>query len=199
MFNFAHMQQPIPQIAIFASGNGSNAENIITTLRDKHHIPVAVVISNKPDAYALTRARRLGVDTLYISNDDFARNPQLVISELRQRHVTIIALAGFMRRVHSDIVRAFPGRILNIHPSLLPAYGGKGMWGHHVHEAVIAAGERHSGATVHIVSEEIDKGDILIQGRIDVAPTDTPDTLAAKIHTVEHSIYPAALLALLRR
>jgi phosphoribosylglycinamide formyltransferase-1 len=191
------MQQTAPQIAIFASGNGSNAENIITTLRDKHQISVALVVSNKQDAFALTRARKLGVDTLYISNDDFANNPQLVINELRRRNVSLIVLAGFMRKVHPEIVRAFPEHILNIHPSLLPAYGGKGMWGHHVHEAVIAAGERHSGATVHIVSEEIDKGAILIQGRVNVAPTDTPESLAAKVHTVEYSIYPAAILALI--
>jgi phosphoribosylglycinamide formyltransferase-1 len=104
-----------------------------------------------------------------------------------------------MRKVHDDIVKAFPGHILNIHPSLLPAYGGKGMWGHHVHEAVIAAGEKVSGATVHLVTEHIDGGDIILQGHVEVTPDDTPDTLEQKVHKIEYDIYPKAILTLINK
>jgi phosphoribosylglycinamide formyltransferase-1 len=183
-------------IAIFVSGNGSNAENIITTFADSDTIKVSLVVSNKADAYGLTRAQRLGVESLYISNQDFAENPAAVLAELEKRDISMIVLAGFMRKIHDKIVDKYRDRILNIHPSLLPAYGGKGMWGHHVHEAVIAAGEKESGATVHIVSEHIDSGAIVMQGRVEVTPTDTAATLEAKVHQIEYEIYPKAILAL---
>jgi phosphoribosylglycinamide formyltransferase-1 len=155
-----------------------------------------LVVSNKADAYGLTRAQRLGVESLYISNQDFAENPAAVLAELEKRDISMIVLAGFMRKIHDKIVDKYRDRILNIHPSLLPAYGGKGMWGHHVHEAVIAAGEKESGATVHIVSEHIDSGAIVMQGRVEVTPTDTAATLEAKVHQIEYEIYPKAILAL---
>ncbi len=183
-------------IAIFVSGNGSNAENIITTFADSDTIKVSLVVSNKADAYGLTRAQRLGVESLYISNQDFAENPAAVLAELEKRDISMIVLAGFMRKIHDKIVDKYRDRILNIHPSLLPAYGGKGMWGHHVHEAVIAAGEKESGATVHIVSEHIDSGAIVMQGRVDVTSTDTAATLEAKVHQIEYEIYPKAIMAL---
>lgn len=180
-------------IAIFASGNGSNAENIIRSFQDDESVGVSLVISNKSDAPVLARAQRLGVEKLFVSTNDFRANPQFVIKELRQRNINLIVLAGFMLKVHDDIVNAYRNRILNIHPSLLPAYGGKGMWGHHVHEAVIAASEKISGATVHLVSEHIDGGDIIMQGQVEISPNDTPTTLEAKVHEVEYDIYPKAI------
>jgi phosphoribosylglycinamide formyltransferase-1 len=184
-------------IAILASGSGTNAENIIRRFATSTEAEVSLVISNKPDAMALTRAERLGVETLYVSNDDFARQPQKVIDALRSRNIDLVVLAGFMRKIHDEIVAAYPGRILNIHPSLLPAYGGKGMWGHHVHEAVIAAGEKRSGATVHLVSEQIDGGAIVMQGEVEVTANDTAQTLEAKVHAVEYELYPRAIHKLL--
>jgi phosphoribosylglycinamide formyltransferase-1 len=184
-------------IAIFASGNGSNAENIIRAFQNSSMVNVELVVSNKPEAFVLSRAQRLGVDTLYISNQDFRENPQQVIAMLQQRDIQLVVLAGFMIKIHDEIVAAYPNRILNIHPSLLPAYGGKGMWGHHVHEAVIAARETESGATVHFVSEHIDAGAIVMQGRVEVTPQDTPETLEAKVHAVEYDIYPRAILQVL--
>jgi phosphoribosylglycinamide formyltransferase-1 len=160
-------------------------------------VNVELVVSNKPEAFVLSRAQRLGVDTLYISNQDFRENPQQVIAILQQRDIQLVVLAGFMIKIHDEIVASYPNRILNIHPSLLPAYGGKGMWGHHVHEAVIAAGETESGATVHFVSEHIDAGAIVMQGRVEVTPQDTPETLEAKVHAVEYDIYPRAILQVL--
>jgi phosphoribosylglycinamide formyltransferase-1 len=184
-------------IAILASGSGTNAENIIRRFATSTEAEVSLVISNKSDAMALTRAERLGVETLYVSNDDFARQPQKVIDALRSRNIDLVVLAGFMRKIHDEIVAAYPGRILNIHPSLLPAYGGKGMWGHHVHEAVIAAGEKRSGATVHLVSEQIDGGAIVMQGEVEVTANDTAQTLEAKVHAVEYELYPRAIHKLL--
>jgi phosphoribosylglycinamide formyltransferase-1 len=182
------------KIAIFASGHGSNAENIIKTFRDNNGPIVSLLVSNKPDAYVLTRGHQLGIESLFISNKDFRESPQKIITELRRRAIDIIVLAGFMIKVHDDIVKAYRNQILNIHPSLLPAYGGKGMWGHHVHEAVIAAGEKVSGATVHLVSEHIDGGDIIMQKRVDVTADDTPKSLEAKIHEVEYDLYPKAIM-----
>jgi phosphoribosylglycinamide formyltransferase-1 len=189
----------VHRLAIFASGNGSNAENIITSFKGNDNVDVALVISNKADALVLNRAKWHGVEAIHFSNADFAQNPQLIIDALNSRNIDIIILAGFMRKVHDDIVKAFPGRILNIHPSLLPAYGGKGMWGHHVHEAVIAAGEKVSGATVHLVTEHIDGGDIILQGHVEVTPDDTPDTLEQKVHKIEYDIYPKAILTLINK
>jgi phosphoribosylglycinamide formyltransferase-1 len=181
-------------IAIFASGNGSNAENIIKSFNNNDKgINVILIISNKADAPVINMAKRLGVEAIYIPNSDFKANPQIVISELSQRNINLIVLAGFMIKVHDDIVNAYKNRILNIHPSLLPAYGGNGMWGHHVHEAVIAAGESVSGATVHLVSEHIDGGEIIMQGKVEISECDTPTTLEAKVHQIEYDIYPKAI------
>ena len=185
-------------IAILASGSGTNAENIICAFKNNSTANVALVISNKPDAPVLDKAVRHGVKTLHISNDDFVNNPRRIIDELHDRHIDLVVLAGFMRKVHSDIIAAYPNRIINIHPSLLPAYGGKGMWGHHVHEAVIAAGEHVSGITVHYVTDDIDGGAIVAQREVPVMPHDTATTLEERIHDAEYEAYPAAILSVLK-
>lgn len=181
-------------IAIFASGSGTNAENIARIFNEGSRIRVALVVTNRRNAGVIGRMEALDVPVEYVPNSVWDEEPEKVVALMRERGIDLIVLAGFMHFVSPVIVEAFRGRILNIHPSLLPAYGGKGMYGHHVHEAVVAAGERESGVTVHYVTEEMDKGEILMQERVEVTPDDTPETLEAKIHPVEYSLYPRAIV-----
>lgn len=185
------------KIAILASGSGSNAENIVRHFHGGDDVRVAVVLSNKADAGVHERMQCLGVETVTLGNDVWADRPSEVIAELEERSVELVVLAGFLRKIHPDIVAAYRGRMLNIHPSLLPAYGGKGMYGRRVHEAVLAAGERETGVTVHHVTDEIDGGAIVAQDRVPIAPGETVATLEAKIHHLEHSLYPRAIAATL--
>ena len=186
-------------IAIFASGSGTNAENIARLFHQGNRIRVAVVVSNKKNAGVHQRMEALGVPTLYLPNSVWDNDPAQVVDALRPYAPDLVVLAGFMRTIQPAIIDAYRGRMLNIHPSLLPAYGGKGMYGHHVHEAVMAAGEKQSGVTVHYVSDEIDGGEILMQQSVDIVPGDTAETLEAKIHPVEYSLYPRAIVAALQR
>jgi phosphoribosylglycinamide formyltransferase-1 len=141
--------------------------------------------------------RNLGIRTLYVPNKIWDESPEDVIKILNEADIDLVVLAGFMHFISPKIINAYRNRMINIHPSLLPAYGGKGMWGHHVHEAVIAAGEKRSGVTVHFVTEEMDKGEIIMQQSVDVAADDTAATLEAKIHEVEYQLYPRAIVAVL--
>ncbi|MDR2936772.1 MAG: phosphoribosylglycinamide formyltransferase [Rikenellaceae bacterium] len=176
-------------IAIFASGSGSNAEQIIRRFEHSPLARVAVVLANRPDALVLERAVRLNVPAEVFSREDFYDNGR-VTALLRQYRVDYIVLAGFLWLVPEGLVRDYPGRIVNIHPALLPKYGGKGMYGYRVHRAVIESGDRESGITIHRVNEVYDSGDILLQETVEVTPEDTPDSLAAKIHALEHEFYP---------
>lgn len=176
-------------IAVFVSGSGSNAENLFRYFENSSDARVTVMISNKSDAYALTRAQNLGLDSVVFGRDDFRRG-DTVLDELRARRIDYIVLAGFLMLVPDSVTRAYAGRILNIHPALLPKYGGKGMYGDHVHRAVIEAGEPESGITIHQVNEVYDSGDIVFQARVPVAPDDTPESLAAKIHELEYAHFP---------
>lgn len=179
-------------LAIFASGSGTNAEAIIRHFQDIDNVSVKILFSNKPDAFALVRAANLGVKTMTFSRADFYESTD-VIDRLRAENVDFIVLAGFLWLVPDDILREYEGRIINIHPSLLPAYGGRGMYGSRVHEAVIAAGEAVSGITIHSVNGVYDSGDIIFQASTDVLPTDTPDSLAHRIHELEHKYFPAII------
>ncbi len=181
-------------IAIFASGSGTNAENIARIFNEGSRLRVALVVTNRRKAGVIGRMEALGVPVEYVPNSVWDDEPGKVVDLMRERGIDLIVLAGFMHFVSPVIVEAFRGRILNIHPSLLPAYGGKGMYGHYVHEAVVAAGERESGVTVHYVTEEMDKGEIVMQERVEVTPDDTAETLEAKIHPVEYSLYPRAIV-----
>lgn len=180
-------------VAIFASGSGSNAENIVKAFRNDKEIDVRIVLTNRQNAGVVQRMSDLGIECVYVPNDTWATQPEQILQLLARNNISIIALAGFLRLIHADIIKNYRGRIVNIHPSLLPAYGGKGMYGHHVHEAVIANHERHSGATVHIVTEKMDDGDIIMQGKVEITPDDTPASLEAKVHAVEYEIYPQAI------
>ena len=186
-------------LAIFASGSGTNAENIARLFHQGNQVRVAVVLCNRKSAGVYERMERLGVPCLYIPSSVWDNDPEQIVETLRPYHIDLVVLAGFMRTVQPAIIDAYRGRIVNIHPSLLPAYGGKGMYGHHVHEAVIAAGEKKSGVTVHYVTDEIDGGDIVMQQSVEITPDDTPETLEAKIHPVEYALYPRAIVAALSR
>lgn len=176
-------------IAIFVSGSGTNCENLIRYFADSKRIGVSLVVSNKADAYALVRAERLGVPTAVVPKADL-NNPDVVMPLLSARQVDFIVLAGFLPLVPDFIVEAFPRRIVNIHPSLLPKYGGKGMWGHHVHEAVKAAGDTETGMTVHYVSNVCDGGEVISQFRVTLSPDDSVDEIAEKEHVLEMKHFP---------
>jgi phosphoribosylglycinamide formyltransferase-1 len=177
------------RIAILASGAGSNAEKIMEHFAESTLARVVLVASDNPEAGVLERAARRGVPTAVFSRAEFAEG-DVPLAALRDAGVDYLVLAGFLRLVPPDIIAAFPGRIVNIHPALLPAYGGRGMYGARVHQAVIAAGERESGITIHRVDEHYDEGAVIAQFRCDVTPDDTPDSLAQKIHTLEHRYFP---------
>ena len=184
-------------IAIFASGGGTNCENIIRYFQGHEQIAVRLVLCNRPDAFALERARRLGIPTSVVGKADFNRE-EIVMPLLRQHHVDFIVLAGFLLMIPDYLIEAFPQKIINLHPALLPKYGGKGMWGHHVHEAVKAAGETETGMTVHYVSNVCDGGEIIQQFRVALSPDDTVEDIAEKEHQLEMAHFPAVVEKVLR-
>lgn len=186
------------RIAVLGSGRGSNFQAILDAVQSGAlaNVRVCLVISNNSSAGILEIARSHGIPALHLSQKAYATEEaflEAMLEAFRVHDVNFIVLAGYMKRVHPEVIRRFRGRIVNIHPALLPRFGGQGMYGHHVHEAVIAAGESVSGATVHIVDEEYDHGSIVAQRTVEVSPADTPDTLAAKVLKIEHELYPDAL------
>ena len=176
-------------IAIFVSGSGTNCENIIRYFEGNEDIHCELVISNKADAYALVRAQNLGVATAVVSKAQL--NDEGFMRQLLDEHqIAFIVLAGFLPLIPTFLIEAFPRRIINLHPALLPKYGGKGMWGHHVHEAVKAAGETETGMTVHYVTPVCDSGEIIAQYRVTLTPDDTVDDIAEKEHQLEMKFFP---------
>ena len=176
-------------IAIFVSGSGTNCENLIKYFADSERVNCALVISNKADAYGLVRATNLGVPTAVAPKPEL-NDPEVMMPLLQQYGIQFIVLAGFLPLVPNFLIEAFPRRIINIHPALLPKYGGKGMWGHHVHEAVKAAGERETGMTVHFVTPVCDSGEIIAQYRTALSPDDSVDDIAEKEHLLEMEHFP---------
>lgn len=187
-------------IAIFASGSGTNAENIYNVFKNGNRVRVPLVIYDRKNAGV---AERMGkypdVRTIYIPRDVWKNNPTEIVDLLKNDNIDLVVLAGFLRVIPPALTEEYAGRMINIHPSLLPSYGGMGMYGLKVHEAVIAAGEKESGVTVHYVSDEVDGGEILMQERIDVLPGDTPEALQERIHKIEYSIFPRAIVAALNK
>ena len=175
-------------IAIFVSGSGTNCENLIRHFAGSS-VNSALVVSNKADAYALVRAERLGVPTAVVGKAQLSA-PDVVLPLMRQYAIDFIVLAGFLPLIPDYLIDAFPRRIVNLHPALLPKYGGKGMWGHHVHEAVKAAGETETGMTVHYVSPVCDGGEIIAQFRTKLSPDDSVDDIANKEHELEMQYFP---------
>ena len=176
-------------IAIFVSGGGTNCENLIKYFAGSDRVNCALVISNKADAYALVRAERLGVPTAVAPKAQL-HDEQFMMNLLQQYDINFIVLAGFLPLVPDYLIEAFPRRIINLHPALLPKFGGKGMWGHHVHEAVKAAGETETGMTVHYVTPVCDGGEIIAQYRCALSPDDTVDDIAEKEHQLEMKYFP---------
>ena len=177
------------RIAIFVSGSGSNCENLIRHFEHSDFVKCALVVSNKPDAYALVRAERLGVPTAVMTKAQLG-NPDEMLPLLQSYGIDFIVLAGFLPLVPAYLIDTFPRRIINLHPALLPKFGGKGMWGHHVHEAVKAAGETETGMTVHYVTPICDGGEIIAQFRTSLSPDDTVDDIAEKEHELEMRHFP---------
>ncbi len=185
------------RIAIFASGSGSNCENLIRYFKDSEMVKCALVVSNKSDAYVLERAQRLGVPTAVMPKVQF-NDPEAMLPLLKKYDIAFIVLAGFLPLVPNFLLDAFPRRIVNLHPALLPKYGGKGMWGHHVHEAVKAAGETETGMTVHWVTPVCDGGDIIAQYKCEIAPSDSVDDIAEKEHQLEMRYFPEVVERIIR-
>lgn len=176
------------RIAIFASGNGSNAEAIINHLEGNDRITVVAIYSNNSEAFVLQRAKNHGIPSLIFNKSQFTNSEYL--ETIIKESYDLIVLAGFMWLVPEALVAAYRNKIINIHPALLPKYGGKGMYGHHVHEAILANGESNSGITIHFVNERYDEGDIILQKSCEVRPGDTADSLATRIHGLEHKYFP---------
>lgn len=183
------------RIAILASGSGTNSQRLIEHFRGHSKAEVTLIGCDQPRAGVLQRAWDLGIPS-YLFDGTALRNGD-VLRELQGQHIGFVVLAGFMRLLPAELVRAYPQRIINIHPALLPKFGGKGMYGHHVHEAVIAAGEKESGITIHYVNERYDEGEHILQVKCPVLPNDTPESLAARIHALEHEHYPRVVEQLL--
>lgn len=180
------------RIAIYASGEGSNAEAIVSHFTNHDTIEVALMVCNKEKAGVYARMEKWGIPCHHIDKTEWqpGSTGQQVLDLMHNECINWIVLAGFLAYIPETIVRSYEGRIVNIHPSLLPKYGGKGMWGHHVHEAVIANHEAVSGITIHHVTEKLDDGNIIFQAQCEVLPDDTPESLATRIHQLEHEHYP---------
>lgn len=183
------------KIAILASGEGTNAERIIQHFLERKTAEVALVISNKAQAGVCKRAERLGVPSQVISAQGFAAGEALEV--LHRHRIDFVVLAGFLLKVPDAILHDYPDKIVNIHPSLLPRFGGKGMYGARVHEAVLAAGEKESGITIHYVNQHYDEGGIILQATCPVLPGDTPESLAARVHRLEYEHFPRVIESVL--
>jgi phosphoribosylglycinamide formyltransferase 1 len=180
---------PVINIAIFASGAGSNAQKIIDHFRHHPSIKIILIICNKEGAGVLSIAKNEHISFLLIDKERFFRGDAFV-PELQAHSVNFVVLAGFLWKIPLKLIQAYPNKIINIHPALLPKYGGKGMYGNFVHEAVVAAGDPESGITIHYVDELYDHGGVIFQATCKLEKTDTPETLAKKIHVLEHLHYP---------
>ena len=182
----------LKNIAVFASGSGTNAENLVRYFKDSEVARVKTILANKPDAYVLERAKNLNIPSLVFDKAMFRETGE-VLKYLKDENIDVVVLAGFLWLVPIDIINEFRGRIINIHPALLPKHGGKGMYGERVHQAVIDEGDKESGITIHHVNEKYDEGNIIFQAKCQVEPGDTAETLAGKIHKLEYEHFPAVV------
>ena len=186
------MSKSLKNIAILASGAGSNAQKILEHFSDRMDIAVRLIVSNKQEAGVLNIAKVASIDTFVVTRDSFYSPTDLLI-ELNKRNIDFIVLAGFLWLIPPYLIQHYPDRIINIHPALLPKYGGKGMYGHFVHEAVHLAKDNHSGITIHYVNEKYDEGSIVFQERCEILPSDQPEDIAKKVQVLEHLYYPTVI------
>jgi len=180
------------QIAIFASGSGTNAENIARYFRNHPAIKVSLILANKPDAYVLERAKNLGIPSYVFNRQEFYESEK-VLDLLIQNNINFLVLAGFLWLVPDYLLKAYPNRIINIHPALLPKFGGKGMYGEKVHQAVISSGEKRTGISIHYVNEHYDEGQIIFQESFEIEPGATPESIAQKVHKLEYEHFPKVI------
>lgn len=186
------------RIAILASGSGSNAENIIRYFSTEKRVEFGLIISNRPDAQVHQRAARLGIPSRTYLREQLT-NGGVLTRILRDERIDFIILAGYLVKVPAELILEFPNRIINIHPALLPKFGGKGMYGNHVHQAVVEAKEIESGITIHLVDENYDEGSIVFQAKCPVLPKDNPDDVASKVHELEYRFYPEIIAQQLKK
>lgn len=180
------------RIAILASGSGSNAEKIINYFENNESVQVNLLLTNNPQAGIIERGRRLGVPVLIFDKKSFTKTDKIV-DILKKQEIDWVILAGFLWLIPTNLVKAYPNKIINIHPALLPKYGGKGMWGHFVHEAVHANKDTESGITIHFVNEHYDEGEIIFQEKCEIVAGDTPEDIAAKVQVLEHKHFPEVI------
>lgn len=185
------MQSKI-NIAVFASGSGTNAEAIYQHFSKHTEINFKALFCNKPNAGVISRAKEWDTETILFSREEFY-SPNSILDKLENLKIDFIVLAGFLWLIPPVLIRNYENRIINIHPALLPNFGGKGMYGMNVHQSVIKNQEKESGITIHLVNEEYDKGEILLQAKVNIEKKDTPETLASKIHQLEHKYFPKTL------
>lgn len=179
------------KIAIFASGSGSNAENIANYFKDNPVAEVVLLLTNKADAYVLERAKKLAIESVVFSSEQLKSGE--LVNLLKNKGIDFIVLAGFLLKIPENLIAAFPNKIINIHPALLPKYGGKGMYGDAVHKAVVVNKEKESGITIHYVNEHYDEGTIIFQAKCKVSETDTYEEVAYKIHQLEYEHFPRVI------
>lgn len=185
-------------IAIFASGAGSNAQKIIDYFKNSHSIRVKLIVCNNPSAYVLKIAEAEGISSILIEKGNFFSG-DAYLPELKKNNIDFIVLAGFLWKIPVAVIEGYPNRIINIHPALLPKYGGKNMYGNKVHEAVINSGDKESGITIHYVDEHYDNGDIIFQEKCSIDKNETPETLAQKIHLLEYENYPPVIEKIIKK
>lgn len=185
------------RIAFFASGSGSNVENIVTKLSNETTIEFVKIYCNKPDAFVLQRAEKLQIPARVFTKQEFSLS-EIILQDLLAEKIDLVILAGFLWMIPASLVKAFPNKIINIHPALLPKFGGKGMYGMHVHEQVVATKETETGITIHYVNEHYDDGPAILQANVTVLPSDTPDDVANKVHQLEYEYFPKAILEVVK-
>lgn len=190
--------RPMIKIAIFASGSGSNAENIVNYFKNNLNVEITTIVSNKQDAFVHERAKKLKIESVTFSKSEFDTTDN-VLNYLRKKEIDFIILAGFLLKVPQNLIEAYPNKIVNIHPALLPKHGGKGMYGDNVHKAVIAAGDAQSGITIHYIDENYDEGATIFQATCKVEPTDTYEDVANKVHALEYEHFPKVIEMILEK
>ncbi|MBW6459479.1 MAG: phosphoribosylglycinamide formyltransferase [Bacteroidales bacterium] len=185
-------------IAIFASGSGSNAQQITEYFRTHPDIRVRLILCNNPEAYVLKRADNMGIPSYLFNREEFYTS-ETVLKVLQDYEISFLVLAGFLWLVPDYLLKGYPGRIINIHPALLPKFGGKGMYGEKVHQAVIRSGEKRTGISIHYVNERYDEGDIIFQASFKIMPDDTPESIAEKVHALEYRHFPGVIEEVLKK
>ncbi len=183
-------------LAIFASGSGTNAENIIKYFQHKPAVNINLIVTNNPKAFVIERAKQFNIECLVLTKEDW-KDVNKVLNKLKPYNIDFIILAGYLLRIPSPILNIYADKVINIHPALLPKYGGKGMYGDNVHKSVIANQEKESGITIHYCNENYDEGNIIFQAKCSISPSDTYETLATKVHELEYKFYPIIIEKLL--